>query len=172
MANASEGEAPLAEEPRRSSTWTILILMVVIVACGKRKTMAPTMEDLNDLRQIAGVLLTSDAPLAPHGRIDVYPLVRKSEGDGERERILRICHSSRSDKGPTWPEIEAGDYRNFPYQRYRGVPNRGSLVRVPLVWDRVSGDGEARVAGFSDGSATFEEEATFQEFFRSNPGQE
>ncbi len=183
-------------EPGRSSKRNVVILVVVLVAGAlfvtqvlpllivlwpRSQKPAQRLEDTNDLRNIAGLIIFAreDVPLAPDGRIDVYAILRQEKLG--TQAIIDICHSSRAGKGPTWEEIEAGDYRNFPYQRHRGVLDRKSYVRVPVVWDfkpsedrlaRGSDDSvEGRLAAFSDASALFEEEAVFQEFFRNNPGQ-
>lgn len=191
MVEPREDDAPLPEQPRRSSTRNIVILVVVIAAAAlfvtrilpllivltpKSQTVAQRLEDTIDLRNIAALLLvTEEVPLAPDGRIDVYAILRKEMTD--TKEIVDTCTSSRTGKGPNWKEIEAGDYRNFPYQRYKGVRDRKSYVRVPVVWDRRPSDGgrergEGRLAAFSDGSSMFEEEAAFRKFFAENPGQE
>ncbi|MFI5401492.1 MAG: hypothetical protein ACHQ1G_00935, partial [Planctomycetota bacterium] len=136
-------------EPGRSSKRTLIILAVVLVAGALFVTQvlpllivlwpvsrkpAQRLQDTNDLRNIAGlIIIREDVPLAPDGRIDIYAILRQEKLG--MQAIVDICHSSRAGKGPTWEEIEAGDYRNFPYQRHRGVLDRKSYVRVPVVWD-------------------------------------
>lgn len=196
MVEPREDDAPLPEQPRRSSTRNIVILVVVIAAAAlfvtrilpllivlvpKSQTVAQRLEDMLDLRDIAALLvMAEEVPLAPDGRIDVYAILRKEMTDSKK--VVDTCTSARTGKGPTWKEIEAGDYGNFPYQRYKGARDRKSYVRVPVVWDRQPSDdspsrssperGEGRLAAFSDGSAMFEDEAVFREFFAANPGQE
>jgi len=180
------------DPPRRSSTLSVVIAVAVFVAAGlfatgilplpitfgpRGPTMVQKLEDLNRLRMMAGLLVSlEDDPLAPDGRIDLYEVLRSEISD--REQILEMCRSSRTGKGPTWKEIEAGDYTNFPYQRRRGAVDRKSFVRVPVVWDREPSDrsirdhAKQRLVAFSDGSVEFEEEAAFRKFLDGNPGQE
>lgn len=198
MVEPREDDASFPETaPRSNSKRNVIIIVVVVAAAAlfvtrilpllivltpKSQTLAQRLEDTNDLRIIAGLLIIAEeVPLAPDGRIDVYAVLRE-EFSANTKEIVDICTSSRTGKGPTVKEIEAGDYRNFPYQRYKGARDRKSYVRVPVVWDRApydyrpprgkGGPERGRLVAFSDGSATFEEEATFRKFLDANPGQE
>lgn len=183
-----EDDFPLPEElPRRSSSNTVIFVVVacivggvvlvgilaglVVVLIPKSQVRVHQLQDTNDLREIAGFIVSaeSDVPIARDGRIDVYAFLRREGVD--RQAILDICRSDRTGKGPSWAEVEAGDCTNFPYQRHRGALDPESPVAVPVVWDREATKGQ-RFAAFSDGSAGSRDEATFREFFRSNPGQE
>jgi hypothetical protein len=167
--------------PWRTIIWVVVGVFAVVVAlriAGLLVVLWPVdmsraqrIEDQNNLRQIANLVIVAKKPLpvAQDGRIDVYAIL--IEAKVPQRDIVAICRSSRAGKGPSWEEIQAGDYRNFPYQRYRGAPDPKVFVRVPLVWDREAAK-DGRVAAFTDGSALFTAEAEFQEFFRGNPGQE
>jgi hypothetical protein len=170
--------------PKSSSNTVILIValavagvVVVGVLAGLVVVLIPRssdarnrLEDHNNLRQIVGVFLISstELPLAPDGRLDVYAVVRKREVDRDHCSIFR---SARSGKGPSWDEIQAGDYRNFPYRRRRGAVDRRSAVPVPILWDPEPTKDE-RLVAYSDFSVRFVDEATFRDFLRENPGQE
>jgi hypothetical protein len=170
-------------KPRLSTMWIVIlvvgvllgvlsatfILPLFVVLVPKGRSAVHMLEDTNDIRQVAGLFVVagSNVPLAPDGRIDVYALLAREKI--RQDDILDICQSARARRGPTWAEIEAGDYRNFPYQRYRGVPDRRE--RVPILWDRTPARGE-RLVAFSDCSALVTPEETMREFFRSHPGQE
>jgi hypothetical protein len=176
-------DVPEPEPQASSGRWIVILVVAVALAVVVTQLLWPLfvllvprgqgparrIEDTLDLRTIVGFTFGAETPLAPDGRIDVYAML-KQQGLA-RQQILDLCHGSRAGKGPTWEEIEAGDYRNFPYQRHRGARDRRALVAVPLVWDREPENGE-RLAGFSDGSAGSWSEAKMQEFFRGNPGQE
>ena len=68
-------------------------------------------------------------PVAADGRIDVYAAAFL---EGTQEQIDELFRSERLGIGPTLAEVRAGDYTNFPYQRFKGVPSRGD----PLLWDK------------------------------------
>lgn len=186
-------DAPLPEvQPQRSSARPVVIVVAIVVGVAvfvtqilpllivlwpRSQKPVQRIEDMNDLRMMLGLMMvTNELPLAPDGRIDVYEVLKQHV---DPKQVVDLCNSSRSGKGPTWREIEAGDYTNFPYERRKGAFDRGSPVRVPLLWDRKPSDdwsprgsGEGRLCAFSDGSAMFEEEAVFREFLDANPGQE
>jgi hypothetical protein len=196
-----EDDVPLPEKPRKSSARRIVILVVAVAAAvwllrallPLLIILAPTgarekMHEFQDETALSNIALAiavarseSDVPLTPDGRIDVYALLILRARDRElpHGEIVELCHGARADEGPTWEEIAAGDYTNFPYQRYRGQlpPRRSespydrSRNRVPYLWDRRPAD-RKRLVVYSDQTVLFEDEATMQEFFRRNPGQE
>lgn len=196
MQGASEDEAPLPEKPRKSLARRIVALVVIVAVAWWFLTaiwpllvsIAPTESkreeflDSMSLVRIATVIRIaqsrSDVLLAPDGRIDVYRLLihdgEEREEGIDKTLIVDLCHGARASKGPTWEEIEAGDYRSFPYQRYRGHPPPDAFAGargVPILWDRRPSGGK-RLAVHSGGAVTAADEAAMQGFFRKHPGQE
>ena len=87
--------------------------------------------DMNRTRSLVSLLLThkkESPPVAADGRIDVYAGLLVTT----QAQVDEIYRSERLDLGPTLAEVRAGDYTNFPYQRFKGVPSRGD----PWLWDK------------------------------------
>ena len=103
----------------------------------------PNIDDINNVRNLASYLsLSGDPiPLAADGRIDVYIFVRKGEIEGEDD--LQVYVSALTGQGPTLEEMLAGDYTNFPYERYRGEVSPKE-PGVPLLWERQQPLGSGR----------------------------
>lgn len=143
-------------------------LVVVITAHGW--TVPPVEQDRGRLESIAHDMglrvILRILPLAADGRVDVYAVLLHERN--ATEEIRRLCTSARSGEGPSTAEIDAGDYRHFPYQRHRGQPDDRETL---LLWDRAPTNGERLVAR-SDGTVFTVSEATIQDFFAAHPGQE
>ena len=105
---------------------------VVGIACG-----GGGLQDINSVRNLASYLsLSGDPiPLAADGRIDVYIFVRTGAIEGEDD--LQVYVSALTGQGPTLEEMLAGDYTNFPYERYRGEVSPNELG-VPLIMDNTA----------------------------------
>ncbi|MCZ6571919.1 MAG: hypothetical protein ACE10D_05065 [Planctomycetota bacterium] len=131
---------------------------VVGIACG-----GGGLQDINSVRNLASYLTLSGdpIPLAADGRIDVYIFVRMGEIEGEDD--LQVYVSALTGQGPTLEEMLAGDYTNFPYERYRGEVSPNELG-VPLLWDKqpCRGDSTGRIVGLTQGRCVFMEEAELQ----------
>jgi len=115
-----------------------------------RDVKAAKVEDLNDMRDLVGLLVVGGKMPIKDGRLDVYALVRKGDITQEHFALFR---SSRFEKGPSVEEIEKGDYANFPYERFKGEVKLGALV--PLLWDKEPDRNNGRVVGFSSGAAKY-----------------
>lgn len=114
----------------------------------RRPNRVAQMEDLNNLRNLVGLVVVSEKPPMKDGALDVYAFVRTGDITPENYRVFR---SARSGTGPTKEEIERGDYANFPWERRRGEWKRAESV--PLLWEKQP-DAEGNVlVGLSDGSA-------------------
>jgi hypothetical protein len=111
----------------------------------KRSTMA-RLEDTNTLRNLVEPVTRTGTLPMKDGAFDPYSFVR-------RERIqARFVRSERAGKGPTDEEIEAGDYTNFGWERYRG-DGRLEGPPFPLLWDRKPDDDGKILVALSDGTA-------------------
>ena len=93
---------------------------------------AAKIADINQTRMLVGYLSRThkkeSPPVAADGRIDVYAGLLVTT----QAQVDEIYRSERLDLGPTLAEVRAGDYTNFPYQRFKGVPSRGD----PWLWDK------------------------------------
>lgn len=176
-------EPPLAE-PRSGLPWVLIVVLgiVAVVVLGavagfvavlipRGPTEAQKIEDMNSLRQLANLAIVNGlddrTPLAPDGRLDVYAVLKR-ENRPMADRV-EMCTSQRSGKGPSAAEIEAGDYRRFPWHRYKGKVDHRDVVF--LLWERAATDGQRLVAR-SDGSVSSRPESEVQAFLRTHPGQE
>jgi len=169
------------EQPSRWWIWLVVtaaalgfvfyVLQPVMVLPRGKQALARQIQDINDLRQIVGIMLSRNdpAPLAKDGRIDVYRILRREQPD--TRQIQDILHSSRADAGPSIAEIEAGDYSNYAYQRHLGPIDPRSSERVPVIWEREPTGGE-QVVAYSDGSVRAEPEPVMREWVRAHPEQE
>jgi len=179
-----QGPGRRGTRPQRASRWWIWLIVAVVVAgvlvyvvplamilAPKGLDVARKLDDQNDLRQIMGMLFAhgEPTPLATDGRIDVYLLLREAEPS--RELMRELCRSERADKGPSLSEIEAGDYRNYAYQRHRGVLDLQGPERVPVIWELEPTGGEWLVA-YSDGAVSAVDESVVREYLRAHPEQE
>lgn len=120
------------------------------------------LEDINSLRQLAGLVLDVDGalPVDSEGRIDAYKLMMQ-EGFFD-EVMVYLCRSVRFDEGPTIEQIRAGDRSAFPY--IAGWPD-GPESR-PVFWDRrvwvdPSSDEKFRLVAFATGSTKVISEEEF-----------
>jgi len=114
---------------------------------------AATMEDLNSLRNLAGLVVVAEKVPMKDGALDVYAFVTAGDVTKDKYEIFR---SKRLGTGPTDKEIEAGDYTNFPWERYRGDPAKLRSFRGgprPVLWEKEPGADGKQVAAMSDGSA-------------------
>ena len=94
---------------------------------------AAQLEDMNNVKQLIGSMVTHRAGAAPDGRLDVYGPLKKSVSD--KSLWVEVCRSSRAQNGPTLAQIEADDYSQFPWQRAKAPFDWDSArVRV-LLWD-------------------------------------
>ena len=95
-----------------------------------------TVTDINRTRNLVATFFLTHRkerlPVAADGRIDMYDVFLTSLFARTQEDIDDLYRSERLDFGPTLAEVRAGDYKNFPYQRFKGVPSRGD----PWLWDR------------------------------------
>jgi hypothetical protein len=139
--------------------------------------LSPAATDTIHVREVCGLLARAGSvPPASDGRIDVYAVLKRA--GLPRDRILRLCRSETAGKGPTWEQIEAGDYKDFPYQRHRGPFDPEVRPPVPILWHRSRLEMRrevGRVVGYSDASATVlfaDEDAALRQFLRDSPGQE
>ena len=115
-----------------------------------------TLTDLNRTRNL-GFFLThrkESLPVAADGRIDVYDVFLTSLFARTQEDIDDLYRSARLDFGPTLAEVRAGDYTNFPYQRFKGVPSRGD----PWLWDRRPVRGHRVIAFWASASVLVDEQ--------------
>lgn len=123
-------------------------------------------EDMNNMRNMVGLLAINRVMPMKDGRVDVYALVRK--GDIE-EHHFSMFRSERFDTGPSKEEILAGDYKNFPYERFRGeVKPMGEGKVVPLLWDKRPDARNGRVVGYSHGAVKYLAEAEVQELLKAH----
>jgi hypothetical protein len=116
----------------------------------RRGDRVATIEDINNLRNLAALVVVSDKPPMKDGVLDPYAFVTK--GDIVREQY-KIFRSNRMGKGPTDEEIARGDYTNFPWERYRGEPRKLLGARIPLLWEKEPGADGQHVVCMSDGSS-------------------
>jgi len=124
-------------------------------------------EDTNNLRMLAGLLVARSADgrlQMDRGALDVYALVRSGDLKGEGLKILR---SARSGVVPTDAEIERGDYRNFPWERYRGD---GKLEGppFPLLWEKTPDDEGKVLVAFSDSNVRLVERTELEAMLQGN----
>lgn len=153
---------------------------LLVVALGYRPYEPPggtgTLDDVNNMRGMAGLLVREGSPLAADGRLDAYGVLVRD--DWKPEELVRLCFSKRSGKGPSSAEIAARDYSSFPWQRHKGAFDPGADPPVPILWEREprkGHDGSSRLVAYSDSSVLClfdDEDAAMREFFRRNPGQE
>ena len=138
-----------------------IVAGLVVVLLPKGQAEADTVEDMNRLRRLSGlVVMQEKIPLAPDGRIDVYKtLVDVAASDRED-----LCFSSRAGTGATAAQIEAGDYSGFPWMRRRGRPPVGR--RVLLLWEKEPVKGQ-RVVAWSDSIVKIIYEDEFQELLEA-----
>ena len=151
----------------------VLVGLVFVIIPPNSRHLKDSVEDLNSLKQITRMM--RDSPqiyTTPDGRIDVYRMMfAKREFDPNR---LRLLYSERAGKGPSEPEVRAGDYRNFPWERARLDDIRRQWVRWsgewsmqsqeqarPVIWEREPLHG-IYVVAFTDGSVVWREEDKFQ----------
>ena len=149
------------------ASWLAGAFVVTIACCGGG------LQDINNVRNLASYLsLSGDPiPLAADGRIDVYIFVRMGEIEGEDD--LQVYVSALTGQGPALEEMLAGDYTNFPYERYRGEVSPKE-PGVPLLWDKQACRGTGvvgRFVGLTQGRCVFMEEAELQTLLRAH-GQE
>jgi hypothetical protein len=128
------------------------------VLIGTPRSKMVLMEDMNSLRQLAGLVAQSGKLRMKDGALDVYALVRRGDLQGANLKMLR---SNRSGTGPTGEEIERGDYTNFPWERYRG-DGRLEGPPFPLLWERKPDDKGMVLVGLSDGTAVYWEHAKLE----------
>jgi len=135
--------------------------------------LATELEDLNRLqttaRHIADGPKGDETLLATDGRLDVYAYLERAKLPVEKK--LDLCTSSRMEKAPTAAEIQARDYRNYPYRRFRGALPTGYEQVIFFLWDPEPDEGERLVATNQLASRRLPEERV-QEFLRDHPGQE
>ena len=119
----------------------------------RRADRAATIEDLRALKDLAALTVMCEQIPMKDGALDIYGFVRIGDVIQPQYGIFR---SKRLGTGPTDKEIEAGDYTNFPWERYRGD---GKLEGppVPLLWERKP-DKEGKVlVALSDGTVVHRE---------------
>ncbi len=116
----------------------------------RRGDRVATIEDINNLRNLVGLVVVSAKPPMKDGALDPYAFV--TTGDIGRAQY-KVFRSNRQGKGPTDDEIARGDYANFPWERYRGDAAKLRGARIPLLWEKEPGADGKHVAGMSDGSA-------------------
>jgi len=119
--------------------------------------------DLANARNLVGLLnivFEGKIPME-EGGVDVCALVRKGE---LREQDLPMLQSLRFDSGPSKLQIEGGDYRKFPYKRFKGVVDRNKVV--PLFWDRKPDMKNGRVVAFNNGTVKYHTEAEVRELLK------
>jgi hypothetical protein len=148
----------------------VVVLLVVFlvglplatVSTPKGTEIAERLEDLTDVRVMLDALhagpLGEETPLASDGKLDVYGVLRR-EGMSTQD-IVKLCRSSRSGRGPTAAEVEAGDYSNFPYERHAGPVD--PAVERALLWDPAPGEGGTRLVGLTGASARFIDDGEFE----------
>jgi hypothetical protein len=112
--------------------------------------------------------LGAEQPLGPDGRLDVYLLLRRESTRGKlaKGEIVKACN------GPSWEEIEAGDYARLPYQRRKGRFSPRAQPPVPVLWEPRSPQRRYSFVAFSDGTCRLCDEAEADAIFRGDPGQE
>jgi hypothetical protein len=128
---------------------------LVVVLIPKSQSIAHELDDMNDMRQMVGLIAaetgSGEVAMAVDGRIDVYAVLLKlRQADSN---LVEICTSARFGKGPTLAEIRAGDYSEFPYIRRRGAWELGSAREIPLMWDPEPNADDERLVGFSSARA-------------------
>ncbi len=114
-----------------------------------------TLTDINRTRNLVSTFFLAhrgeSPPVAADGRLDVYAaaglLVRT------QAQIDEFYRSERLGMGPTLAEVRAGDYSNFPYQRFKGTPSIGD----PWLWDKQPVRGH-RVIAFGGGRSALVDE--------------
>jgi len=81
----------------------------------------------------------------------------------EQQELVAVCSSEVLGKGPTWDQIHAGDYSNFPWARYRGeIP---AATVVPLLWEPIIGNKRVLVA-YSNGHVRSVDAADLKELLK------
>jgi hypothetical protein len=122
-----------------------------------REYLASKVEDLSHVRDMVGLIAVCGKIPMKDGRVDVFAVA--GELDPSKYYVFR---SARSGAGPSDEEIERGDYKNFPYERFRGQVKRGAAESVPLIWDKKPDARNGRIVGFSGGAAKYLGEAEVQ----------
>jgi hypothetical protein len=150
---------------------TLFAFAIVWMVCGSRGSRATVCRDETyNLRMLAQFyVFGSSRPLAADGRLDIYAALL--DEPPSLDLVGEVCTDPRTGNGPTLKAIEAGDYTNFPYQRYRGRLGEDADP-VPVLWEPRGTRKGGRLVAFSDGSVSFCSDPEADEIFRRNPGQE
>lgn len=101
------------------------------------------------MRQIVGLATVCEKLPMKDGAFDPYYFVRNGDITGSNIKLFR---SGRLKIGPTEEEAEAGDYRNFPWQRYRGELRPRNATPYPLLWEKEPDEDGCVLVALSDGT--------------------
>lgn len=169
-------ERPSAESAERCSPTWLAVLLAAPAICILLTFVLPFLPQRStsivchfpELDLMALVQHVRTDALARDGRLDVYALLRRELASGRlsKESIAEIC------RGPSWEEIEAGDYTNFPYHRRKRSFSPDADPPVPVLWEPRGTRKGGRLVAFSGGSVRFCDDAEAEEIFRNDPGQE
>ena len=118
--------------------------------CGCHRS-TPILEDVNNLRQIAGMVAVMREFPARDGFLEPNAFVRNGDITGAN---LNLFRSNRLGRRPTDAEIERGDYTNFPWERYRGDGKLGGAP-FPLLWEKARDKSGGLLVALSDGSVRY-----------------
>jgi hypothetical protein len=103
-------------------------------------------EDINALRQIVTMIAARRELPMKDGALDPYFFVRNRDITGSN---IKLFWSGVHEIGPTEEEALRGDYKHFPWHRYRGTETHVGWRAFPLLWGPI---GKGRwIVGYSDG---------------------
>jgi hypothetical protein len=109
---------------------------------------------------IAPLIASSKTLPMKDGALDVYALARTGVIRPDSYAIFQSEHGLPRDG-----EIERGDYRDFPYERYRGNGVLDGRYPIPLIWDKEPDAGGLLIVGMSDGAVRTMYRAEFKREF-------
>jgi hypothetical protein len=143
---------------------TLVLLGFALAACGESRSqmLARRLQTVSNVRILVGLMVASSEPFPmKDGALDVYHFVKSGDITRDNYDVLRKPGA----KVPTDAEIDAGDYTNFPYERYRGEAKRDGVRPVPLLWEKTPDREGIYVVGMSDGSARAVDQVDFDGLF-------
>lgn len=147
-------QAPSLEARVEALEDTLEALALHVDRLEKRTYGDAVRKDLDRLRDLIGLLTSGTSVPMRDGAVDPFAL-RDEAGSAPLD--THFFHSARLGSGPSRDEIAAGDYTNFPYERYRGPqrPLQDLDHPLPLLWDREPHSDGGRLVGLSNGSVQY-----------------
>ena len=120
------------------------------------------LEDINRLKQMVLFLLDpKTVPPTRGGQLDPYSVL-------PREFAVELCTSARGGGGPTREEIEAGNYRNFPYARIATPFDPKDAHETAVLWDGSPQANGKRLVALDSGAVRLIPESEFAAFLEAH----